>query len=72
MRVARGFDVLIAGGGMAGAAVAAALDDLGLRTLVVEPGLDDSKRLAGELIHPPGTTDLAELNEILDGSKVAP
>jgi squalene monooxygenase len=57
----RAFDVVIAGGGMAGAAVAAALDGLGLRTLVVEPGLDGTKRLAGELIHPPGTTDLAEL-----------
>src|SRR5213593_3370276 len=46
---------------MAGAAVAAGFDGLGLSTLVVEPGLDSSKRLAGELIHPPGTTDLAEL-----------
>jgi squalene monooxygenase len=61
VRDARAFDVVIAGGGTAGAAVAAALDGVGLRTLVVEPGLDASKRLAGELIHPPGTTDLAEL-----------
>ncbi len=61
MTDSRAFDVVIAGGGMAGAAVAAALDGLGLRVLVVEPGLDASKRLAGELIHPPGTTDLAEL-----------
>jgi len=61
MADSRAFDVVIAGGGMAGAAVAAALDGLGLRVLVVEPGLDASKRLAGELIHPPGTTDLAEL-----------
>ena len=61
MSNAYGFDVVIAGGGMAGAAAAAGLQGLGLRTLVVEPGLDSSKRLAGELIHPPGTTDLAEL-----------
>ena len=61
MSDARAFDVIIAGGGMAGTAAAAALDGLGLRTLVVEPGLDDNKRLAGELIHPPGTTDLADL-----------
>jgi 2-polyprenyl-6-methoxyphenol hydroxylase-like FAD-dependent oxidoreductase len=54
-------DVLIAGGGMAGAAAAAALGGLGLDVLVVEPGLDSTRRLAGELIHPPGTTDLAEL-----------
>ncbi len=57
----RRFDVVIAGGGMAGAAVAAAVNGLGLRTLVVEPGLDGTKRLAGELIHPPGASDLAEL-----------
>ena len=55
------FDVIVAGGGMAGGSVAAALDRLGLRTLVVEPGLDSSKRLAGELIHPPGVANLAEL-----------
>ena len=28
---------------------------------MVEPGLDRTKRLAGELIHPPGVTDLAAL-----------
>jgi squalene monooxygenase len=54
-------DVLIAGSGMAGSAAAAALGRLGLDVLVIEPGLDSRKRLAGELIHPPGTTDLAEL-----------
>lgn len=66
MRDAWSFDVVIAGGGMAGAAVAAALDDLGWRTLVVEPGLDGSKRLAGELIHPSGAADLAELGLLGD------
>src|SRR4029450_8426294 len=55
------FDVIIAGGGMAGGSVAAALDRLRLRTPVVEPGLDSSKRLAGELTHPPGVANLAEL-----------
>ncbi|MGH7391763.1 MAG: FAD-dependent monooxygenase [Candidatus Rokuibacteriota bacterium] len=63
-------DVLIAGGGMAGAAAAAALGGLGLQVLVVEPGLDSAKRLAGELIHPPGTTDLAELG-LLEGLRAA-
>jgi choline dehydrogenase-like flavoprotein len=58
---ARAVDVVVAGAGMAGAATAAALSDLGLETLVVEPGLDSAKRLAGELIHPPGATDLAAL-----------
>ncbi|HEX9820509.1 MAG TPA: monooxygenase, partial [Methylomirabilota bacterium] len=66
MRDAWSFDVVIAGSGMAGAAVAAALDNLGWRTLVVEPGLDSSKRLAGELIHPPGAADLAELGLLGD------
>src|SRR4030095_13162710 len=59
------FDVIIAGGGMGGRSVGgarpAALARPGLRTLVVEPGLDSSKRLAGELIHPPGVANLAEL-----------
>jgi squalene monooxygenase len=41
--------------------VAAALTELGWNILVVEPGLDASKRLSGELIHPPGVTALAEL-----------
>jgi len=46
---------------MAGTATAAALGSLSLDVLLVEPGLDSTKRLAGELIHPPGTMDLAEL-----------
>jgi 2-polyprenyl-6-methoxyphenol hydroxylase-like FAD-dependent oxidoreductase len=55
------FDVVVAGGGMAGASVAAALGELGYTVLVAEPGLDGGKRLAGELIHPPGASDLSEL-----------
>jgi 2-polyprenyl-6-methoxyphenol hydroxylase-like FAD-dependent oxidoreductase len=55
------FDAVIAGAGIAGASVAAALTRRGLRVLLVEPGLDSAKRLAGELIHPPGAHDLAEL-----------
>ena len=58
---AQQFDVIIAGGGLAGASVAAALGEFGYRILIVEPGLDNTKRLAGELIHPPGAHDLAEL-----------
>lgn len=54
-------DVVIAGGGAAGSAVAAALSEFGYRILIVEPGLDHSKRLAGELIHPPGVRDFSEL-----------
>ncbi len=55
------FDALVAGGGPAGCAAAAALGALGLRVLVVDAGADSSKQLAGELIHPPGAEDLAEL-----------
>ena len=61
MSTARTADVVVAGGGFAGASVAAALGESGYEVLVVEPGLDRSKRLAGELIHPPGATDLATL-----------
>ena len=55
------FDALVAGAGPAGCAAAAALGELGLRVLVVDPGVDASKQLAGELIHPPGVGDLAAL-----------
>lgn len=55
------YDVIIAGGGVAGAAAAAALNEFDYRVLVVEPGLDHARRLAGELIHPPGVADLNEL-----------
>ncbi len=54
-------DVIIAGGGVAGAAVAAAMASLDYQVLMVEPGLDNTKRLAGELIHPPGVLALREL-----------
>jgi len=55
------WDVVVAGGGVAGVSVAAALQEFGHHVLLVEPGLDSAKRLAGELIHPPGVSDLAEL-----------
>src|SRR5262245_2321055 len=54
-------DVVVAGGGVAGASVAAALAEFGYRVLVVEPGIDASKRLAGELMHPTGVGDLSTL-----------
>jgi squalene monooxygenase len=54
-------DVIIAGGGVAGATAAAAMASLDYRVLVVEPGMDNAKRLAGELIHPPGVIALREL-----------
>jgi len=58
-------DVIIGGGGVAGAVTAIALQQLGYETLVVEPGLNDNRRLAGELLHPPGVAGLAELG-VLD------
>jgi squalene monooxygenase len=54
-------DVLIAGGGVAGSAAAAALSQLGLKILIVEPKESSGRRLAGELIHPPGIEGLYEL-----------
>ena len=54
-------DVVIGGGGVAGAVTAMALQQLGYEVLVVEPGLNDERRLAGELLHPPGVGGLAEL-----------
>ncbi len=54
-------DVIIAGGGVAGSAAAAALSGLGWSVLIVEPGQHDERRLAGELIHPSGVRRLAEL-----------
>ncbi len=61
MALSPGVDVLIAGAGVAGVAAAAALGEFGWDVLLIEPGLDGTRRLAGELIHPPGTTDLAAL-----------
>jgi len=54
-------DVLVAGGGVAGAATAAALAPLGLSVLIIEPRTAFGRRLAGELIHPPGIEGLREL-----------
>ena len=54
-------DVLIAGGGVAGVAAAAALSQLGLNIHIVEPGSSFGRRLAGELIHPPGIDGLCQL-----------
>src|SRR5688572_19265367 len=54
-------DVIVAGGGVAGATVAAAMASLDYRVLIIEPGLDNTKRLAGELIHPPGVAALRQL-----------
>jgi len=55
------FDAVVAGGSFAGACAAAALQRLGMRVLVCEPGLADSRRLAGELIQAPGAHALGEL-----------
>src|SRR5712664_1093385 len=68
------WDVVIVGGGVAGVSVAAALEEFGYRVLLVDAGLDGAKRLAGELIHPPGVADLADLGLLapLEGAGVAP
>ncbi len=55
------YDVIIAGGGVAGITAAAALKEFGWSVLIVEPGQHSDRRLAGELIHPPGVAALTEL-----------
>lgn len=54
-------DVVVVGAGTAGCAVAAALAALELEVLVVDAGMDRSKQLAGELMHPSGASDLRSL-----------
>ena len=51
-------DVLVAGGGPAGCTTAAAMAQLGLRTLLADAGQDRRKQLAGELLHPVGIEEL--------------
>ena len=43
------FGVIVAGGGIAGAATAAALAEFGWSVLIVEPGQRADRRLAGEV-----------------------
>ena len=63
-------DVLIAGGGIAGAASAAALSSLGLSVLIIEPKSSHGRRLAGELIHPPGIDGLKQLGLLDEDSDI--
>jgi len=51
-------NAVVVGAGTGGCAVAAALAGLGLEVLVVEAGMDRSRQLAGELLHPSGASDL--------------
>ena len=57
----RSVEVVVAGGGLAGLCAAAALAQRGYHVLVVEPGVTYSRRLAGELLHPPALADLRAL-----------
>ena len=52
---------VVVGAGTAGCAVAAALAALDLDVLVVDAGMDRSRQLAGELLHPSGAADLQSL-----------
>lgn len=63
-------DVLIAGGGVAGCAAAAALSSLGLKILIIEPKASHGRRLAGELIHPPGIDGLKQLGLLADKPEI--
>src|SRR5262249_58032864 len=53
--------VSVGGAGVAGTAAAAAIQRLGYTVMLAEPGLNDERRLAGEVFHPPGVAGLAEL-----------
>ncbi len=66
------FDVIIVGSGPAGCTTAAALSNLGLSILLVDAGLDRSKHLAGELLHPTGAEDLRALGlgSVISGAHV--
>jgi 2-polyprenyl-6-methoxyphenol hydroxylase-like FAD-dependent oxidoreductase len=55
------YDVIIAGGGIAGISTAAALREFGWSVLIVEPGQHTDRRLGGELIHPSGLAALTQL-----------
>lgn len=63
-------DVLIAGGGVGGSAAAAALAPLGLKILIIEPKASHGRRLAGELIHPPGIDGLKQLGLLEDTPEI--
>jgi squalene monooxygenase len=63
-------DVLVIGGGIAGVAAAAALSQLNLEILIIEPGTAIGRRLAGELIHPPGIEGLRQLGLLAEPSKL--
>ncbi len=52
---------VVVGAGTAGCAVAAALASLDLDVLVVDAGMDRTRQLAGELMHPSGAADLQAL-----------
>jgi squalene monooxygenase len=62
------YDVIVAGGGVAGISAAAALREFGWSVLIVEPGQHADRRLAGELIHPRGVAALTELGLYGSGS----
>jgi 2-polyprenyl-6-methoxyphenol hydroxylase-like FAD-dependent oxidoreductase len=55
------FDVIIAGAGLAGVAVATALVEFGYRIAIIDPGNHLGLRLGGELIHPQGVHALDQL-----------
>ncbi|MEO6954435.1 MAG: FAD-dependent monooxygenase, partial [Polyangia bacterium] len=63
-------DVVIVGGGLTGSALANALSDGRRRILVLEARKGKNPRFNGELIHPSGVDELAELG-VLEGLHAA-
>jgi 2-polyprenyl-6-methoxyphenol hydroxylase-like FAD-dependent oxidoreductase len=54
-------DAIVAGGGVAGTATAAALAAQGFEVLLCESSKPSHRRLAGELLHPPAVANLRKL-----------
>ena len=67
-------DVLIAGGGVVGAAMAAYLGKQGKKVIVVEKTLKEQDRIVGELLQPGGVIELHRmgLESALEGFDAAP
>jgi squalene monooxygenase len=61
-------DILVAGAGPGGCAVALSLAQTGRRVTLVEPGRSPDRGLAGEWLHPAGVTSLRQLGVSLDGA----
>lgn len=70
----RNYDVLIVGGGVAGATMAAYLGNHGIKTAVIEKSLAEQDRIVGELLQPGGVQQLRQMGlmHLLEGFDAQP